>query len=218
MAVTLDQAGALIVAGDIIKFSAFTFFSNQLGMINATYLIGTVTGAPTMGAAAVSIGTAVDASLAAAMTSVATIVGYRVQKINTPFSQGLAGIALSASPGTAGATPLPTQVRGLVSYYSNKTGPAGRGRIYVPFPSTAATTTGNVPNAAYQALLQTLGNDIFSVTSVGSGGNTAIATQVICNRKTFATQVVLFAVTSNLFATQRRSGAYGRPNSDLIPR
>jgi hypothetical protein len=131
-----------------------------------------------------------------------------------------AGSIAGNGVGTAGAVHLPKQTCGLISYVDGLSGRAHRGRMYVPFPSSADNVADGVPTVGYVvnlgALLTAL---LVPIIVVGAGGNTTIQPGLY-HRAKVGPPPVPQSITilsgpptpSTLWATQRRRGDYGRPN------
>ena len=117
--------------------------------------------------------------------------------------------------GTVAGDQLPTQVSGLITFYSTTPGRSGRGRFYVAFPGEADNTATANAQATYVTRLTTLGN-IFAISLVapGTGGSTTLI-PVLYNRKTTGT-IPLFpggtVYPHSTWATQRKRGGYGKTN------
>lgn len=115
--------------------------------------------------------------------------------------------------GTNADPTLPTQDRGLVSWKTAYSGRAYRGRTYLPTPSTdSLTTTGKVATTTQTAWTAWAA---YMISPIVSGGTTWIPG--VYHRKPTADISSTFdqftsAIVSDLFATQRRGGQYGRPN------
>lgn len=120
----------------------------------------------------------------------------------------------NAGVGTAGPNLLPTQVRGLISLYTPLAGRSNRGRVYIPFPPTNGATVDGDPTAGYVVFLGALRNRlIIPITIVGAVGTSTFEPMI--RHKVggpFAATVITSGIARSRFATQRRSGAYGRQN------
>jgi hypothetical protein len=128
-----------------------------------------------------------------------------------------------SGPGTGGANALPLAVCGLGHLRSGGIGRSGRGRAYLPFPSTAfATPATSEPTAAYITAATTLLENLATIEEFGSGGNVADVDLIVFNRNAaFAGGNPGPAVTtwnvSPLWATQHRRGDFGRTNNTANP-
>jgi hypothetical protein len=120
--------------------------------------------------------------------------------------------------GTGGANAMPTQVRGLTRRLTAFGGPSNRGRIYWPFPWQAAATSAGAPTGAYQGDLTTAWGGIAPVGGVTytGGGGTVTLLPIIWHRKTGTYTYITSYVNGVGFATQKKSGFYGRTNTSPI--
>jgi hypothetical protein len=118
----------------------------------------------------------------------------------------------AALPGTITGNMLPHQVAGLLSLRTAFAGRSGRGRLYMPFPTTSCSGLNGTILPAYSTPLGVFAALVpATVTVTGAGGN-AVLTPVLVNRKTAVWKVINNVLVSSNFATQRRRGDYGRPN------
>lgn len=121
--------------------------------------------------------------------------------------------------GTGGAGNLPTQVCGLVRWASAIGGPQGKGRDYMPFPWTAATSGTGHPTGAYQTACADLEGILlagFVLPNVGGGGGTVFVrpcTIYDSGAPNFLAEPMVSLSVADGFATQRRRGFFGKLNS-----
>jgi hypothetical protein len=120
---------------------------------------------------------------------------------------------LGTGPGSSGAATLPRQATGLTSWYTGLTGRKNRGRTYWPFPSAAYDTGDGKPLPAWTTLIGTLSNQILGLTAIANGGRSATIKLGIYHRQTQSTTDVINYIARGAWATQRRRGSYGRPNT-----
>jgi len=116
--------------------------------------------------------------------------------------------------GTSGSPSMPTQVRPLISYFTQFRGPGARGRMYLFTPVTDYTTTAGLPTAALLPILDTIALAYRATMGTVSGG---VWSPVIANRTkppviTYNSTPITGHFSNVKFATQRKSGAYGKPN------
>lgn len=120
-----------------------------------------------------------------------------------------------AAVGNSGPDLLPTQTRYLISKYSQLAGPENRGRVYPPFPPNTASDTNGVLTAGFLVVLQALASQLLlSRTIVGATGQTTFDPIIKHSGPYGPGREVVSVVARNRFATQRRSGAYGRQNAN----
>jgi len=148
----------------------------------------------------------------------ASYLGSTVQ-ILSPGPLGLLRKSIvGAHVGIGGADALPTQTSGLIRWGTNQGGRAYKGRVYMPFPSEQANNTTGYPVAGYIVGLDAIGNEYVNHTAWTLNGGNQTIVPVLVHRKNKAgvtplpTQISSWQ-SSNQWATQRKRGAFGRPNS-----
>lgn len=207
--------GIFPTAGEVVEFEILTAISNQVGQNMVHFGVQTTTSG---GASLQEIANAYDLRVATPYKSVmstnATYRGVGATNLATPRSRQYFSITF-AGPGTYGADLIPTQVRGLLSWYADAGGKAQRGRTYLPFPARSAADPTGIPTGAYLTAANAVRDAISpAITVVGAGGSTTMRMIIYHRPPTILGQsVVVFAFTRTRFATQRKSGAYGRTNS-----
>ena len=200
---------------DVLQMRVICVSSNQVGMNIFHFQVLTVGGG---GLTLQEIAATLDINFAAVwkplLCNTATYNGLGVTNITSPRTVEFNATA-GSGVGTGGVGLLPTQIRGLVSFYGSQAGPKHRGRLYVPFPSTVADSTTGFPSGAYQTALTTLRADLLAVNVLTIGGRTTGLSLVIPNKPYGGPLVtpVVRSTTSAKWATQRRSGQFGRANT-----
>lgn len=126
----------------------------------------------------------------------------------------------SAGPGTAGGGILPLQTAGILKYNTVTRGPAGRGRLFLPFISSSFLSAVGEPTAAYDVLVNSLCSVLVNPLVVTSGGSSATFAWVLLKKAKLptpptATQIVA-AESAAKFGVQHRRGDYGRLNVSPI--
>lgn len=152
--------------------------------------------------------------------------GVQVQIVKTPLRAMVQAFA-QAGVGTGGADGMPRQVASLIKFLTPNAGRQYRGRIYVPFPATAAGDGDGLPSAAYLVNLAQLSALMASIASID---NSLTAPTGFIN----VAQVIVHSVPkggvppppvpsviinwqiAEVWATQRRRGSFGRPNVSPI--
>ncbi len=127
----------------------------------------------------------------------------------------------NAGNGTGGAVPLPYQTAGILKFVTDTSGPAGRGRFYLPFPSQSADSGGGSCSAAYGAAGLLLGAEVGIGIALAVGGRSALLLRMIVHGKNKddvfpPPSPVIDWQMSNLWATQKRRGSFGRQNLSPI--
>lgn len=161
-----------------------------------------------------------------AVSPVTSFRGVQVMVRNTPaqgpppapvFSNALVG------PGTATIPDCARQVAGLIHWTTPLGGPAYRGRTFFPFPTGGALGSSGTPTAGYQTEMKALGDALLAFTSVSNAGALGTATLdlvIFHYRKNPQAAIIPTPITgyiiANKFATLRRRGSYGRPNTSPI--
>ncbi len=145
-------------------------------------------------------------------------LGATVQ-ILSPGPIGLQRVTVaSAGAGVVAPPRLPSQTSGLIQWGTNLGGRQNKGRIYTPFPCTVANNTDGFPSSGYLILLDDVGSEYVTHTAwtLASGSQTINPVLVHRKNKAGVTPIPSLISTwksSNQWATQRKRGAYGRPNS-----
>lgn len=122
----------------------------------------------------------------------------------------------AAGVGTGGANALPRQTCGLLTLRTIFAGPKNRGRLYIPFPSTAFNDANGLPTAGYLVAADALGTALGQNQLCGVIPDTSTLIPVLFNRVTHASQVYSSIISRPRWATQRRRGSFGRPNLSPI--
>lgn len=124
----------------------------------------------------------------------------------------------NAGNGTAGAGLAPTQVRGQVKRLTAFAGRKFRGRIFAPFVSAADVGTTGLPQGAYITALQAMIAVAAPLTgqTLVVGADTVKLIPVLWNRASRSSTDITAYQYPNFFATQRKSGSLGRPNTSPI--
>jgi len=118
-----------------------------------------------------------------------------------------------AGPGTGGINGAARQVAGLVQWGTPLAGPGGRGRTYLPFTSTIDSETFGKPTGAYITSASQFATKVSTFTSVSTGGRTATVAFGIKKRNAGVITLVTTGGISSKWATQKKRGSFGRPNS-----
>lgn len=116
--------------------------------------------------------------------------------------------------GTRMGNLLPTAVCGMLQLKSNHLGRSGRGRQWLPFPSTSDVDAGTgAPTAAYITAISAVGGFFQTHTITGTGLDSVDIVPVITHLPAAAP---VFDISDfralNKFGTLHRRGAYGKGN------
>lgn len=205
---------------------AWTLQAEQAAVNTVYYLVLSQAGTPTTDAdLAINFEALVAPQYKALISTDAQFRGVQVTLTNpapgvpvpaTQFSNLLVG-AGSASP-----PDCPRQVSGIIQWTTNFSGKRFRGHLYFPFPTVGNVQTDGVPTAAYQTSLSNFANSLIAFTTVQNGPHTGTATvaMYLHHRAGISPTPLATPITGKVvpgkFATQRRRGSYGRPNSSPI--
>lgn len=211
------MSSAILVQGDYIEATlGCDAPDSQVGVNVLHYLVGLVAGTVNVQMAADAIAAYFSGAYIQLLSSTATFSGCKVRII---FPLPASSAAKSAAPpvaGNSGSARLPEQVSGLIKKMTGLGGRHGRGRLYVPFPSSVDSTPLGYPSAGYLVSLANLASLVPGVITVGSGVNTAPLTPMILNRKKPLTLASVTPVSGAIartgWATQRRRGYFGHHN------
>lgn len=128
---------------------------------------------------------------------------------------------VNAGPGITGTKVLPRQVCGLIKYSTGRAGRAFRGRLFIPFSSDSNYATNGQVNATGIAALSAIAVALLGDPGVSIGGRTATLVRILHHRKNKEglypdPTPVTGGTISSSYATQRKRGSYGRPNSSPV--
>ena len=199
--------------GQVLQVRHVVMLNNQVGQIIRNYRVNAVTlVAPNDLDAAAWLDGIAAPLIKALCTSGATYRGTGVQIIQPlPRLQEVHSTA-NQGPCVVAGGPLPTQTSGIISLYTNLAGRSGRGRVYVPFPSTNNLDANGHPDILYGPPLSNLAAYLIAGQTVPTLGGSANLVPVIYHRSTGGTTDLTMSVIHNKWATQRRRGDYGRTN------
>ncbi len=126
----------------------------------------------------------------------------------------------SAGPGTAGGSILPLQTAGILKYNTNLRGPAGRGRVYLPFISSSFLTTLGEPTTAFDVLVNSFCSAMLPPLVVTNGASTATLVWSLVRKELLpappSSTEIVFAESAAKFGVMHKRGDYGRLNVSPI--
>jgi len=219
MANVIAQAGGLLVGGTTINMAVYTWVDGQYAIVNQAYRVPTsgFSAGLTMGDCALAFLNAIDADLQAIITIETKILGVKCSQFrDVPGDVPLAGIATSTDTGSVANPTAAKQTALVVSKTTLVGGKRGRGRIYLPPPGVSDIDVGGEPKAAYLTRADTFYAAMFGFTSLTIGPANAVFIACVHGKAILGFIVQASYLVRPRFGTQRRRGAYGRPNPDSI--
>jgi hypothetical protein len=208
---------ATIVNNDIWELRVWSLLGEQVGVNTFHWRASAVAAAPTDAQSASHFDALIDTEYKAILNNVAAYRGVTFQRV-FPLPRTRAAIATTgAGVGTGGASPLPKQVAGVITWLTPFAGPAFRGRSYLPFPSEEHNTSNGVPQAAYTTACNTLATLLITPQTVlGGPGQTVTWTRVLANLLDNIYIEVDGFLSRPRWATQKKRGDYGQRNISPI--
>jgi hypothetical protein len=199
--------------GDIVETVAICRFGDQVGLNVRHWATVTKTGTGgTLLQVADTLYGILATIYAGSISNQATFIGFTAQKI-WPLPKSIAmGSSGAALPGGLSGDPLPTQIAGLVSFRTAIAGRKERGRIYIPFAAESQNTVDKEPSLGYQTNLGGIGNFYSAALPIGDVSNGNGLAGVIWHRTSHTYSFITAYRVRPMWATQRRRGAFGRPN------
>jgi hypothetical protein len=164
-------------------------------------------------ALATHVNTAVTSHLIAHMSNAVMFYGSQASLVKS-IAPWAPVATYSNTQGTVAGPSLPTQDRALISWKTDFSGRAYRGRTYMFTPTNFELSAEGRPSGTYLLALQDFANQM--IAPFVNGPSTWVLG--LWHRKPTADIGSSFdqftaATVSNSWASQRRSGDYGRPNS-----
>lgn len=202
------------ILNQYVEIKAYTYLDNQLG-INVHYgYLDAMTAGPVASAAGTNaISTYMAGLLKPIITSAALYLGVSVRQSGGGIAGPWATVWSKTAQGygTGGADPLPKQATGLFTKITPIGGRSGRGRTYVPFPSTTDCEPDGNPTAAYIVKLNSYATAVSNVRPIPGLFDIRFG---LMRWNTLASfKAVTDYSSRDRFATQRRRGDYGRVNA-----
>lgn len=210
-----------MAVGQVIRVTLFSSFRNQVGLnvlhyrqtsSQPSYELALADLQPLVNALSNVVGPAMKECLS--QESVFNGLEGRLLAA-LPVNDVIATAANTAGAGTAAtAGTEPSQVCGLLSKRTGLGGRRNRGRMYVPFVPADAPDPDDLVGTAYFTQLQDLATVLTTPVTATNGMQTTTITQCLAGLvRNAGGPLVTQMVVREGFATQRRRGYYGRPNS-----
>lgn len=205
--------------GDVLKVTVVCVGGPQVSLTSFYFKVDSHTGASvTDQFAANAFDTNFNVGWKAIISNDSTYQGFLVQKIfPLPIFRRRTGYS-NTGIGNGGVGTLPTQTSGLARIQSDTAGRTGRGRVYLPFPSKAVSSSSIPPvplNLVYVSPANAVVGGIVATQVLGIAPDTATLKPIIWHRKTqtFTDLPINAATVIDTWATTRRRGALGRANT-----
>lgn len=226
VAIAIQQLGGIGVYPGVFKMSIYSYLNQQVA-VQSFHMKISVTG----GAGNDALGTILvnwytgnwDVAWKPVIATPAVILGAKMfQENRSPVI--LPGIITDGSNGTGGTSAMATQVSGLIRTVTEKGGRAYRGRMFVPFPTTAFQDTNLTPTTVYVGLLNDIVSDVISPIAIAIGPNSYQLSPTLYHRKAGkggvpaagSDDLIVSAAGQKIWATMRKRGDLGRLNPPFI--
>jgi hypothetical protein len=194
--------------GDVIQATVCCYNGNQIGL-NIGYWVTQASGGPMgINTVAPAIDTAMAGHYKLWLSADSNYYGSRFRNMNNltfaPWIENThSGVGLVTGL-CAGS-----QLSGLITRTSASIGRSGRGRIFVPFVAESSVIDAQHISSGAVTALNAIGGD-WQGGWAGTGG---VFVPCIYQRPSTITTYTTGYISRNRIATQRRRGAYGRPNT-----
>lgn len=206
--------GPQLVAGDLIQVTAWNQMEVQAGLNNHYYVVLDLAAPGLNPLSAIGDGLVANGmpdAYKAIMSAAASYLGMVIRRVSPALT-----IPYYDSTGTGvglvAGDPLPRQIAGLIRWRSSIPGKRRSGRTFIPFPAEADNTTGVAPSAGYLGRAAVLASAVKSNITWAAGVGRAV--RVIFHRALpSVSPTIVSSAIANAWATQRRRGTLGRPNS-----
>jgi len=205
---------AVLADSDLLEWRMVAEANNQVSYNVSHFLVVNTVGNPTDLDAVAAVSSNVGGLVKGLMAIEATFLGIDLRRIQ-PSPTSPVNDVVSAGVGVDTGGLLPTQVCGLFKKTSTIGGPAGRGRLYIPFPAEDSSGLDGRPIAAYVTSAKVLA-ELFTVDVPVDdlGGNSCNLVNVVLHKDTIpmSSHAIIQVTVRTRWATQRRRGAFGSPN------
>jgi hypothetical protein len=215
------MAVASLVQGDLINFRVWCTSGAQASVNTFWYLCGLETGTVDLNQAAAAFDSLIATMLKGIIASTAAYKGVQCYVKRTPIPNPGKSVA-GAGVGTATGSEVAPQICGLTRWNTDFAGAGFRGRTYWPFPTTVQDAVGGIPTSTYLTAIGTLATAIQNFALINPGGGDQIVVGLVLHHSSRKVGPVPAptAIDANssipLWATMRKRGNFGRPNSSPI--
>jgi len=205
--------GTIPVVNDLLLHKTYCYEVNQVGINNVYWAVVAVTGA---GATLQEIATYLDANIGITyldwLPATASYLGTTVQNVTPPITAPAFGVA-SAGAGTVAGGSAPKQLSGLIKFRNSLGGHANRGRIYVPFvPLAGLQNDGTLTGAQGVFLFAIAFSYQPTIVITPAVGRSTTINIAVFHRGDNTFSLITGNESSDLVATQRRRGDFGKTN------
>lgn len=160
-----------------------------------------------------AIATAAAVPYKAYLPATASYAGVRVRVLNKTPPPIPQTSVLGAGAGGAAGDLMSTQTSGLLRKVTAIGGQAGRGRVYLPFPSEGQNDANGRPTVGYQGLALAVGAVMLVNKVVVVGGRSTSMVPVLYDRVDKGTTPIINYTAEGEWATQRRRSQINRPDN-----
>lgn len=210
----MGAPAVILAAGDILQARVCCYNTDQISLNVLGYKVVSLVGVPgvTLQDVVGQIDSDINGTYKSLMALTARYRGVGLRRLLAVPSLEYTAIG-NDGIGTGGASLQGRQVTGMFTKVSGVIGPAGRGRVYVPFPDTDSSGPNGQPNAGYMVNLGILAGILQSTFGVTVGGSTVNMAPCILRRSALGSSLIWGAATARQrWATQKRRGDYGKTN------
>lgn len=200
--------------GDIFRLTmAWSYNNSQVEECTLHYQVAATSGGDSRAGMLGYIQTVVNANITPELPATTVFYGVQLSPVKT-LAPWAPVIEYDGTVGGTASLEIPTQVRGLISWHTAMSGRAYRGRMYLPTPTIDGVTTTGKPTTTLLTAWASFASTM--TTPVVASGTTwvpGIYHRVPTHLISSVFDAIISATVSSEFATQRRSGAYGRTNA-----
>lgn len=213
-----------VIPGDLVETRTYATQAEQAAILTFHWGILAAIGTPTNDT---DFSRVIDNVLApvwkAFISSDASFRGTAARIISSTPPSAPVFFNTNVGGGTGTPPDLPRQTTGMISWQTAFGGRAFRGRTYLGFPWSGLNNLDGVPTAPAITLITNVAQAIFNVTSIPNvaGTGSVSVVMLLVHKKDKAGLIpdptlINGFIVRNKWATQRRRGSFGRPNTSPI--
>jgi len=204
---------AFLMNGDRWLVKWVFLMNDQVAFTQLHYRITNADGLMTGAGFATAIATVTATPIKALIANTVEFRGIIVQRVFPKPVSFPESSTTFAGAGTGGATILPRQASGIITTQTDFGGPRFRGRMYIPFPSTAyQDAASGKPTAGYVSALDGFRSVAIATLTDNTAPGTYDARPCLMDRVTGGTTDITASLSRQRWATQKRRGDYGQQN------